>query len=484
MRALLLEKMTSCYREFKQPVKASFWFLICGFLQKGVSMLTTPIFTRVMTEAEYGEFAAYHSWFSMLQIIVSLNLAAGVYTRGLIKNEDDQDRFSSSMLGLSTTCILVWSGVYALFHDAVNGVISMSTPLMAALLVDIWAHAAFQFWSNRERVNYRYQRLAALTVTYVFLRPAVGVAAVLLAEPQQQMEARVLATVLGNVLLFSGLFFAVFKSGKQFFHKEYWRYALRFNIPLLPHYLSQVVLNQSDRVMIRDICGASDAAYYSVAYTLAAVLQILNTSISATMNPWIYQSIKKNELKKIGDVSYAVLGLIAAANLMLVLTAPELLRVLAPERYQAAVWAIPPVTVSIYFSFLYNLFATFEFYYEKTQYVMLASVLGAGINIVLNLIFIPRYGFVAAGYTTLFCYILYAAAHYCLMRYVNWKNMNGNTAYRPVVLLAVGGALLAASGLAMLFYRLPLVRYGLLLLLVIALLCIRKPLIRILRGMN
>ena len=112
----MIRKLKKTYQELPQPVKASAWFLICGFLQKGISMLTTPIFTRIMTDEAYGAFSIYNSWLGIIQIIVSLNLAAGVYTRGLVKNEEDQERFSSSMLGLSTTCILIWSVIYVLFH--------------------------------------------------------------------------------------------------------------------------------------------------------------------------------------------------------------------------------------------------------------------------------------------------------------------------------------------------------------------------------
>ena len=89
----MIRKLKSAYQSLSQPVKASLWFLICGFLQKGISMLTTPIFTRIMTEAEFGRFHVYNSWLGILQIIVTLNLAAGVYTRGLVKNEEDQEYF-------------------------------------------------------------------------------------------------------------------------------------------------------------------------------------------------------------------------------------------------------------------------------------------------------------------------------------------------------------------------------------------------------
>lgn len=480
----MLQKLKSYYQKLQPPVKASLWFLICGFLQKGISLLTTPIFTRVMTDAEYGRFNVYNSWLGIVQIIVSLNLAAGVYTRGLVKNEEDQDRFSSSMLGLSTTCVLIWSVIYAIFHRTINRWLDMTTVLMTAMLVEIWAHAAYQFWSNRERVHYRYKKLVVLTLSYVILRPVLGVIFVLRADEFHQVEARVLTTVLVNVALFAGLYVSIAKQGKRFFNKKYWLYALKFNIPLLPHYLSQIVLNQSDRLMINSICGPAETAYYSVAYTMAMVLQILNTSISGTMNPWIYKAIKANDLKKIGKVSYSVLALIAALNLAVVLAAPELLGILAPNSYQAAVWVVPPVTVSVYFMFLYNLFATFEYYFEKTHYVAAATVAGAVLNVALNALLIPVFGFVAAGYTTLVCYILYAFAHYYFMRKVCRAYMEGTEIYDARIILALGLGLLGCAFSVMALYNLPLIRYGMLLLFAAAAVWKRKALLGLIRTMK
>lgn len=458
----MIRKLVNRYMSLQAPVKASLWFLICGFLQKGISMLTTPIFTRIMTDAEYGRFSVYNSWLGIVEIIVSLNLAAGVYTRGLVKNELDQDRFSSSMLGLSTTCILLWSVVYAVFFRQINDLLDMSTLLMTAMLVESWAHAAYQFWSNRERVNFRYKKLVVLTLLYVTLRPVMGALLVLQAPEGQQVEARVLATVGVNLALFTGLYLSITRKGKHFFDKQYWVYALKFNIPLLPHYLSQIVLNQSDRLMINSLIGPNEAAYYSVAYTIAMVLQILNNSISATMNPWIYKTIKKGEEQKIGPVSYAVLLLIGLLNVAVILVAPEALQIMAPGSYRAAVWAIPPVTASVYFMFLYNLFATFEYYYEKTHYVAAATVIGAVLNIALNAWLIPVFGFVAAGYTTLLCYVLYSFAHYYFMRKVCNQYMDGHRVYNPKIIIAIGAGLIVISAIVMSLYNSVLVRYALL----------------------
>ena len=469
------------YKNMNAPAKASLWFLFCGFLQKGIGFLTTPIFTRVMAEAQYGAFNVYTSWLSIVQIVVTLNLSADVYTRGLVKNEEDQARFSSSMMGLSTTCMVIFWLIYAAFHKLLNSLTGLSTALMAAMFLEIWGTVAYQFWYNRERVAFRYKKLAFLTILYALLRPVMGVVFVAVSRVEFQMEARVASTVLVNVLLFSVLYVSLARRGKCFYHKQYWRYGLQFTLPLLPHYLSQYALNQSDRLMINYYFDESKTAYYSVAYTLAQVLQILTVAITATMNPWIYKMLKKGEPKQIGKMSLGILVLVAAANFLVVAGAPELLRILGPESYQQALWVIPPVTASVFFLFLYNLFITFEYYYEKTRYVTAASVGSAVLNIALNIIFIPRYGFVAAGYTTLVCYMVYSLAHFLFMKKVCKQCLDGLRVYNGWMILGISLALVVGSGLMMLVYRLPLVRYGIIVCLLALAVCCRKQILNLLK---
>lgn len=475
----MFKKLYAKYQNMAPPLKASLWFLICGFLQKGISMLTTPIYTRLMTEQEFGRNSVYNSWHSILFIIASLELAAGVYTRGLVKNEEKADAFSSALLSLSTVCIVAFSGVYFLFYKQFNGMTGLSTYLMVMMIIEMWATIAYQFWSNRERVAYRYKKLVALMLAYSILRPVAGIIAVSAVGEHYQVEARVTASVIVCLLLFGGLYISMMKKGKMFFDKAYWKYALCFNIPLIPHYLSQVVLNQSDRIMIDKICGASDAAYYSVAYSLSMVMLMFNSAVTATMNPWIYRSIKNKSYDRIGKISYSILLIIAGLNFMMVALGPELMKIMAPDSYYEAIWVIPPITVSVYFMFLYSLFATFEYYFHKTHLVMFASVIGAVLNIVLNLVFIPLFGFVAAGYTTLVSYILYAVMHYIFMRRMSKKYMDGYKVYDIKRIMLIGGALIVASAVMLLLYQYMVIRYIILVALFITAFYFRKNIVSI-----
>lgn len=480
----MLQSLLNKYRNMAAPVKASLWFLVCGFISKGMSMLTTPIFTRVMTESEYGRASLYTSWYNILFIIATLELAAGVYTKGLVNNSDKKDEFSSSLLSLSTVCLGIFTCVYLIFHSQINKFTGLSTYLTIMMIAEMGAVVAYQFWSNRERVAYRYKKLVALMLAIVVLRPLAGVVAVLFADEAYQVEAKVSAVVIVSVLLYGGLYISIMKKGKTFFHKEFWLSALKFNLPLIPHYLSQMILNQSDRIMIEKLCDTSAVGFYSVAYSLAMVMQILNSSVSSTMNPWIYQSLKDKQYAKIQKVSNTVLVIIACANLFVVALGPELLSLMAPSSYSQAVWVIPPVTLSVYFMFLYNLFATFEYYYNKTQWVMVASIIGAVTNIALNYIFIPKYGFVAAGYTTLVSNILFVFMHGVFMVRVCDKYMDGARVYDIKRIVLIGVAVTAASGVMYALYEYFLIRMIVLLVMILVAIHFRSKILSVFAEMK
>nr|WP_317413402.1 oligosaccharide flippase family protein [uncultured Solibaculum sp.] len=451
----LLEK----YRHIPIQVKASFWFLICSFLQKGISMITTPIFTRLLSTAEYGQYNVFNSWLGIVTIFVSLNLAAGVYTQGLIKFEKEGKVYSSSLQGLTVVLCFSWTVIYLLFRDFWNDLFSLTTVQMLAMLVMIWTTAVFKFWAGEQRVLYRYRALVLVTLIVSFAKPVVGIVFVVLAE--DKVTARILGLALVELIGYTGFFFIQMWRGKKFFSAKFWKHALRFNLPLIPHYLSQVVLGSSDRIMIKSMVGDSQAGIYSLAHNISLIMSLFNTALSQTISPWLYRKIKENKIKDIAPIAYISLTLIASVNLLLIALAPEAVAFFAPATYHEAIWVIPPVAMSVYFMYSYDLFAKFAFYYEKTNFIMIASLLGAGLNIVLNYICIGIWGYVAAGYTTLVCYIVYSVGHYIFMNKTCNRYCDGARPYELKKLFLITIPFLVMGFLLLLTYNYPILRYGL-----------------------
>lgn len=381
---IMFSKVRNKYRSFPVQIKASFWFLLCSFMQKGISTITTPIFTRLLSTTEYGNYNVFNSWLGIVTIFVSLNLSWGVYGQGLVKFEKERKEFSSSLQGLTFLLVFMWTIFYLCARDFWNRLFSLSTVQMLAMLVMIWATSVFNFWSAEQRVEYKYKLLVVLTIVVSIAKPIIGIFFVIHAE--DKVTARILGLVLVELIAYIWLFVIQMYRGKRFFIKKFWIHALTFNIPLIPHYLSQTVLNSADRIMIKNLVNESSAGIYSLAYSISLLMTLFNNALGQTISPWLYKKIKENKIKDISNVAYASLVVVGSCNILLIAFAPEAVAVFAPSTYYEAIWVIPPVAMSVYFMFAYDLFAKFEFYYEKTRWIALATVCGAILNIILNYI--------------------------------------------------------------------------------------------------
>jgi O-antigen/teichoic acid export membrane protein len=349
------------------------------------------------------------------------------------------------------------------------------------MFIMIWTTAMFSFWANEQRVTYSSRTLVIVTLIASFSAPFLGIFLIL--HSDDKVTARILGIVLVELIAYSWMFFYQMKKGKTFFSKRFWLYALGFNLPLVPHYLSQTVLNSSDRIMIQRMIGESEAGIYNLAYSLSLIMTIFNTALMQTINPWMYQKIKDKKGKEIGPIAYGTLILIAVVNLMLILLAPEAVAIFAPASYYDAIWVIPPVAMSVFFMYSYDLFAKFAFYYEKTKFIMMASVAGATLNIVLNYICIKAFGYVAAGYTTLTCYIVYCIAHYLFMKKVCDQFCEGEYPYETKKIMKIAIPFLAA-GFGLLFtYNFPIVRYGIVVVAAVLVVIMRKKFIAVIREL-
>ena len=464
--------LTSKYRSMPAQVKASLWFLICSFMQKGISALTTPIFTRLLSTTEYGQYGVFNSWSGIISVFVTLHLTAGVYTQGLIKFSDEREIFSSSIQGLTTTLTFAWTIVYLLFRDFWNSCFSLTTVQMLAMLVMMWASAAFGFWASEQRVKLNYKTLVAVTLCVSVLKPLVGI--VLVTHLEDKVTARILGLALVELVCYSGFFVIQMRRGKRFFSKRFWKYALAFNIPLVPHYLSQTVLGSADRIMIEKMVGDSEAGIYTLAYSVSLVMTLFNSALMQTISPWVYQKIKDRKENEIARVAYIGLAIIALVNLALIALAPEIVRFFAPASYYDAIWVIPPVAMSAYFMFAYDLFAKFEFYFEKTKWIAAATMGSALMNVILNYIFIKQYGYKAAGYTTLICYILYALFHYFCMQKVCKQYLDGSRVYDVRILIGMTAVFLILGFAGLALYNYLLLRYTVIVFALAMLLAFRK----------
>ena len=342
--------------------------------------------------------------------------------------------------------------------------------------------------SNRDKninalySNYKYKKLVFVSLFITISGVIIGILGVVYSK--YKYEFRVSSPIFVTTFIGIILYLNTYKQADYKFTTKYWKYALVLSIPLLPHYLSIKILNQVDRVMITQMVGLSETGLYNLACTVSNLMIIATDAINRSMCPYVYKSIKNKNILPVRKMTSSILLVVMVVSFLEMLIAPELIKIFATDDYLDAIYVIPPVAMSIYFIFLYVVFANVEFYFEKTIFATIVSGIAAVMNIGMNYIFLKKYGYYAAGYTTLICYMLFALLHYWNYKRILKREpyLNGIFDIRHVLLISFSG--LALMGICLLLYRYSVIRFSLVIIIITISFYFRNQLKSIIKTSN
>lgn len=460
--------------------KASFWFVVSNVMLKGISFITTPIFTRLLDPTDYGITSVFVSWEGVISIFATLSLAGGVYNVAQTKYADDIEGYTSSMIALTFVASLF---VYTICI-AVNLIFPLLFQLSTAYLVFMWlqtfTNAAITFWLMRKRFVYDYKSVIAYTFINAILSPVIAIVAILL-FPQSPAYAKVIGAGVSGIGI--GLYLTVYwlVKGKKTYQKHYWGYALRFNLPLIPHYLSSTLLHSSDKLMINSMISTAAAGIYGIAHSITGLISIITQSINHSLIPYTMQSIKSGNFKGLKNTISACVALVASVCVAVVLFAKEGILIFATKEYIDAVWFIAPLSLSTLFSFIYGIIGNIMFYYEKTWQMSVITMSIAVVNIVTNFLGILWVGPIAAGYTTLICSILQALSYYFVVKKYE-KNLSEIIDIKLLAFIIV--CYVGVMVYSMIFYDSFWLRAGLVAVVILAICILRKKIISVFKNMK
>ncbi len=453
-----MKNLKNKYNSVPEGVKASVAYTVCSILQKALGLITMPLFTRLLTTEQYGQYNVYQSWMSILTIFITLNLAYGSFSTAMMKFEDDRKGYIAAIQNITLLLAAVFLAIYLPLRGFFGHIFKMPMPLILLMVADVVMQFALLCWYSERRFAYKYKSVVAVTLMISFLAPVITY--FLVTMSQEKGYARIIGYAGFNIAV--GLIFFIygFVSGKGGVKKEYWKYALTFNIPLIPYYVSQVIFNESDRIMIDHLCGTDKAAMYSVAYTLATLLVFVLNAINNSYVPWFYGKVREKKAEENKGMANGIALLMAFMLLGVIALTPEIIGILAAPAYYEAIWVVPPVAISILLLFYSQLFINVQFYYEEKMMLVWASIGAAVLNVVLNALLIPVFGYVAAGYTTLFSYVVFAISNYIAVRHVakKWEISTEYFDLKKLIWILVGFTALAFTAMAL--YEHPIIRYS------------------------
>lgn len=459
------------YSSMSLVAKASMWFVACGVLQRCVSLLTTPIFTRLLTTTQYGQFTVYNSWLNLFSIITTFRLDYAVFNKGMSKYPNERDQYTSVMQSATNLITLMAFMCYLIFRNSINSITELTTFVTCFMFLELFFMPAIRFWTLRQRYELRYKSVFIVTLLLTILNALVGLIAVTITEDKG--IARIFSCVIVETCF--GICFYVINlvKGRRCFQWEYIKFAILFNVPLIPYYFSGYILQQADRLMIQKMSGLDAAAIYGVAYNVGLVMTIISNSVNSALAPWEYETLRLKDYKKIPQRFYQIMLIVFCLLIVFMAFAPEAMRILASKEYAEAVYIIPSVTASVFFMLMTDLFGNIEFFYDKNKFATCVSIFIAVINILLNYLGIKMFGYIAAGYTTLICYMLATLAHYIYVERII-KEQYKDRLFKFGKIIGITIAMIGAVIFMTIMYTYVYFRYVLIVLLLVIILINRK----------
>lgn len=434
----------------KVVIKSGLWYTVSNFLTKGLVFLTTPLFTRLLTQEEFGAFSNFTSWLNILIAVVTLNVEASLIS-ARFDYEDRLDSYVFSALSLSSISVLICAVIANIFMGPISRWMSLDPLYINFMFAYLFFFPAFQLFQTQERFFFRYKNSVLLSVTSS--GGACLMALVLVFLMNNRLSGRILGHVAPTILIGLALYFYIAKKGKRIDFGVY-KYVLKVCLPYIPHLLSMTVLTSVGKIMITNLCGEKENALFSVAYSVAMIVTLFLTALNGAYSPWLAEKLAQEKYGEVRKTSKYYIALFMFFGLGLMLLAPEVLFIMGGRAYMEAKTVMVPVALGCMCQFLYTMFVNVEQFCKKTVGMAVASLSAAGLNYVLNLLLIPRYGYVAAAYAALLGYLWLLGAHMLLVRLINKQEVYS---YRFV--FAMVAALALAGALMLVLYQYNGIRY-------------------------
>lgn len=443
--------------------KAGIFYIIAQLFVRGITFLMTPVFTRLLSQDQFNQFKLFESWLLIFAPIMSLCLWRSV-ERAKYDVKDKFNEFVSSVQTLSYLSITVFFVLFMVFREqvkeysSVTGLILSDFMLIIAFLYT-YAHTSIFYYQRREKQMMRYKASTAFTAATVVPATLLSVILVVLGRMNGHTDELLSLRIAGYYIPMTIGGFLVgalmLIQGRKAVNPDYWRYALRFSLPLIPEVLSIQIMNQADKLMVSTMVGSVSGSILALSTTVSYIIWILEDSVWNAWLPWMYEKIARGEGREIRPNWTTLMHAFGAVSLALVLFAPEIILILGGRKYYDAIYLVAPMVTGTLFRFYSYSYTAIQNFHKKTGFVAASTVSVMVLNVVLNYIFIKLFGYQAAAYTTAFSYLVLM----CMQAYME-KRLTGEQLIPLSKTLKISCAWFLLCMAAMLLFQAPvLLRY-------------------------
>lgn len=383
---------------FKHTFVYSFGLL----LKKAIGFFLIPIYTKALPPSEYGILSLCYLFIALLILIFSLGLNDAFFK---FFTKDKKERESVSTLTLFR---LIYATPLLFAFILISKPISFlllrrEYPLYIFLsLIIIYTEDFSNFFTLILRAEEKSVVFVVINSIRFLLNMVLNIFFVV------KVRLGVLGILLGDLISLIILLLMTIPYIYRFFEFKFDRQLLRgmliYGLPLLPLLLFMMLLDFSDRYIINFFWGNALAGIYSLGYQFGTIIQLFIYGFRFAWAPFFFKNPEEKEIFSRVSLLFLRIGLFIWCGVVYFIN--EIFRLFVDKNYHDATSIVPIVGLGYVFYGIQQIFVTPFFIHSKTINITIISTIGFLTNLFLNLIFIPKYGMIAAAFTTLFSFIL------------------------------------------------------------------------------
>ncbi|MEM1001481.1 MAG: polysaccharide biosynthesis C-terminal domain-containing protein, partial [Bacteroidota bacterium] len=215
---------------------------------------------------------------------------------------------------------------------------------------------------------------------------------------------------------------SIYAKLKWKFDKQLWKRMMKYAYPVLIAGVAFSVNETFDRILLKGLLpndiADTQIGMYSACYKLALFMTLFATAFRLGVEPFFFSHANSEN----PQTSYArILEFFVAIGsciLLIVVVFADVLKVLIirSEAYWEAMWIVPIILLANFFLGIYHNLSVWYKITDRTRFGAIISVVGAVVTLVINIMFIPKFGYKASAVATLTAYALMALISFALGR--------------------------------------------------------------------
>tara|TARA_B100001079_G_scaffold267837_1_gene277211 strand:- start:191 stop:1609 length:1419 start_codon:yes stop_codon:yes gene_type:complete len=381
---------------------------------RGVTFLLLPIYTNLFSLSDYGIISLVYTFLGFMNVILHYGLDASLLKHYVPADIEERKSILTNAYASFLLTTIVFLLFLVFFRSNISGLLfgnplpSIALMVAGILFFDVlWSMHVLLLRAEGKPVFY-----TVVSFINVLLTLGLNILFVI------YLKLGISGVLISNLITSGCIFFITFpiiikRISITTLSVKQWKRMMKFGLPFLPAGIFSMILELSDRYILRYLTNIETVGLYNAGYKLGMLMMLVVMGFNMAWQPYFLKK-EKNEREYIANVTTHVLSVLGFLWILILIWTDTLVKLqfgdstFFGDQYWASTQIVSIIALAYIFHAIYLLQLPGVYLLERSGLIAWIRGLGAVSNIILNLLFIPEYGIVGAACATCISFILMA----------------------------------------------------------------------------